>query len=87
MTTMSIRVDEVEKQQAAAVAEYYGFDLSSVTRAFWKQMIREQRIPLSLGNAEPNAESLESLREIDGMAASGMRRFAGVEDALASLKA
>ena len=87
MTTMIIRVDEAEKQQAAAVAEYYGFDLSSVTRAFWKQMIREQRIPLSLGNANPNAESLESLREIDEMAVSGAQRFADVEDALASLKA
>ena len=87
MATMSIRVDETEKQQAAAVAEYYGFDLSSVTRAFWKQMIREKRIPLNLGSYEPNDESLKSLAEVDKMIENGSQRFATVDDALASLKA
>ena len=49
MTTMTIRCEEKDKIAAQQVAEYYGFDLSSVTRAFWKQMGRTHRIPLDLG--------------------------------------
>ena len=56
MTTMTIRCEEKDKIAAQQVAEYYGFDLSSVTRAFWKQMGRTHRIPLDLGNEEPNNE-------------------------------
>ena len=86
MVTMSIRIDEEEKKQAAKIAEYYGFDLSSVTRAFYKQMIREKRIPLNLGNYEPNEETIESLRESEEMAKAGVSRFKTVEETIASLK-
>lgn len=71
MTTMTIRCSEVDKKAAAAVAEYYGFDLSSVTRAFWKQIARTRRIPLDLGNEEPNEESLKSIFEVDDIMAAG----------------
>lgn len=71
MTTMTIRCDERDKREAARVAEYYGFDLSSVTRAFWKQMGRTGRIPLDLGNEEPNEESLEAIREAERMMRDG----------------
>ena len=71
MATMTIRCDEADKRAAAQVAEYYGFDLSSVTRAFWKQMGRTGRIPLDLGNEEPNEESLASIHETEGILARG----------------
>lgn len=71
MTTMTIRCNEADKKAAAAVAEYYGFDLSSVTRAFWKQMGRTRRIPLDLGNEAPNEESLKSILEADDILAAG----------------
>lgn len=56
MATMTIRCDDADKKAAAAVAEFYGFDLSSVTRAFWKQMARTQRIPLDLGNGPSSSD-------------------------------
>lgn len=87
MATVCIRVDDAVKKQAAEIAQYYGFDLSSVTRAFWKQMIRENRIPLTLDCYEPNEESLESIKEIDNMIASKTARFDNVQETLASLKA
>lgn len=71
MATMTIRCNDVDKKAAAEVAEYYGFDLSSVTRAFWKQMARTRRIPLDLGNEEPNADSLQSISETEAMLATG----------------
>ena len=71
MATMTIRCDEADKKAAADVAEYYGFDLSSVTRALWRQMARTRSIPLDLGYREPNEESLESIREADAIMAAG----------------
>lgn len=71
MATMTIRCSEADKKAAAEVAEYYGFDLSSVTRAFWKQIGRTRRIPLDLGNEMPNEESLKSILEADDILAAG----------------
>lgn len=71
MTTMTIRCDEEDKKAAAEVAEYYGLDLSSVTRALWKQIARTGRIPLDFGNYEPNAESLRSIQEADRIEEAG----------------
>ncbi len=72
MTTSSVtvRVDEATKQAAASIAEDFGFDLSSVTRAFYRQIVREQRIPLNLEYPKPNKESLESLKETEKLIAS-----------------
>ena len=63
--TYPIRVDDALKRDAARVAEYYGFDLASVTRAFWKQMVRTESIPLTRRSEEPNEESLEAIRETE----------------------
>ena len=70
-SSVTIRVDSDVKEGAARIAEHFGFDLSSVTRAFYKQMIRENRIPLNLSDPEPNAESLEAIREADEIIAAG----------------
>lgn len=89
MGTMTIRCSDVDKKAAAEVAEYYGFDLSSVTRAFWKQMARTRRIPLDLGNEEPNEESMRSIREADEILASGGtgRSFSSGRDLLDAARA
>lgn len=57
MSSVTIRVDTATKEAAASIAEDFGFDLSSVTRAFYRQMVRERRIPLTLSYPEPNEES------------------------------
>ena len=82
MTSYTLRIDEADKQAASAVAEYYGFDLASVTRAFYKEMIRSHSIPLSLGRGEePNEESLQAIREAEEFFASGEKgRFTNAHD-------
>ncbi len=86
-TTVTIRLDASDKEQAAEIADYFGFDLSSVTRAFYKQMIRERRIPLDLSMPEPNEESLQAMREADDFFASGKpARFKTAADMIASLE-
>lgn len=70
-STLTIRLDDELKRGAAEVADYYGLDLSSVTRAFYKQMVNTRRIPLTFAPEEPNEESLAAIAEGDAFLASG----------------
>ena len=70
-SSVTIRVDSDVKEGASRIAEHFGFDLSSVTRAFYMQMIRENRIPLNLYDPEPNDESLEAIRETEEIVRRG----------------
>ena len=65
--TLTMRIDSDLKKGASEVAEYYGLDLSSVTRAFYTQMVRDRAIPLNLGCSieAPNAETLAAMREAE----------------------
>jgi DNA-damage-inducible protein J len=64
-------VDEQTKRDVVEIVEDFGLDLSSVTRAFYRQIVRERRIPLTLSYPEPNEESLESIRDAEAILASG----------------
>lgn len=80
-STLTIRLDNELKRGASEVAAYYGLDLSSVTRAFYKQMVNTRRIPLTFAPEEPNDESLEAIAEGDEFLASGKPgRFANGRD-------
>lgn len=84
-TTLTIRMDDDLKREASEVADYYGLDLSSVTRAFYKQMVNTRRIPLTFAPEEPNDESLEAIREGDAFLTSGKKgRFTNGSDLIAA---
>lgn len=86
--TLTIRVDDDLKREASEVADYYGLDLSSVTRAFYKQMVNTRRIPLTFAPEEPNAKSLEAIREGDAFLTSGKEgRFGTGADLVAAAMA
>lgn len=70
-STLTIRIDEDLKREAAEVVAYYGLDLSTATRAFYKQIVNTRRIPLTFAPEEPNDESLEAIAEGDRFLASG----------------
>ncbi len=71
MATITVRLSDELKSDASEVAEYYGLDLGSVTRAFYTQMVRERSIPLNLRSYEPNDESLRAIAETDAAIESG----------------
>ena len=87
MTTASvtIRVDEATKRAASAIAEDFGFDLSSITRAFYKQIVREQRIPLSLEYPKPNQESQDSIKAAEKIIAEGRPGYATADEMFAAM--
>ena len=70
-STLTIRLDDSLKRDASNVASYYGLDLSSVTRAFYKQMVNTSSIPLTFTRDEPNAESVEAIEEGNEFLSSG----------------
>lgn len=78
--SVTIRVDEATKSAASAIAEDFGFDLSSVTRAFYRQMVREQRIPLNLEYPKPNRESADSIRDADAIIAEGRKGYSSADE-------
>lgn len=80
MASVTIRVDEKTKNEAAKIVEDFGFDLSSVTRAFYRQIVREQRVPLTLSYPEPNAESFESIRQADEIIAARGHGYKSAEE-------
>lgn len=71
MASVMIRVDDETKAEAIEIVEDFGFDLSSVTRAFYRQIVRERRIPLSLSYDVPNDETIAALREGAEILATG----------------
>lgn len=84
-SSLTIRIDDDLKREASEVADYYGLDLSSVTRAFYKQMVNTRRIPLTFAPEEPNSESLEVIREGDAFLLSGKKgRFDSGADLIAA---
>lgn len=42
MATITVRLSDELESDATEVAEYYGFDLGSLTRAFYTQMVHGQ---------------------------------------------
>ena len=86
MGTVTVRVDDETKRLASDIAEDFGFDLSSVTRAFYKQMVRERQIPLNLSYEQtPNAETLVSLKQADEILQSGQSRFNDADEMFEAL--
>lgn len=85
MASVTIRVDEETKKEASRIVEDYGFDLSSVTRAFYRQIVRENRIPLNLSYEEPNQDPLESIREADAIIAKGGPGYKSAEEMFSAM--
>ena len=80
-STLTIRLDDSLKEGAARVVEYYGLDLSTVTRAFLTQIVNTNTIPLSFDYEQPNEESLEAIRETEQMIRTGKgRSFTNAHD-------
>lgn len=85
MSTVTIRIDDTTKRDVSNISKELGLDISAVTRAFYKQIQRENRIPLNLGFDIPNDETLEAMREAEEILESGQHRFKNSEEVFESL--
>ena len=58
--SVTIRVEESTKRAVRAIAENFGFNISSIARAFYKQIEREGKIPPRLAEyLEPDKKPLK----------------------------
>lgn len=84
---VTIEIDSDTRDAASDVVEYFGLDLASVTRAFYKQIVREHRIPITLSDPEPNDESLEAIRETEKLKAANGPGYRTEAELLAEIQA
>lgn len=75
--SVTIRVEESTKRAVCAIAEDFGFDISSITRAFYKQIEREGEIPPEprrVPGARQEAAEVNALRKTSAFAEKDARR-------------
>ena len=70
MSQVTVRISDADKQQVDHIVKELGLDMTTVTRAFYKQIIREQRIPLDFSLDLP-VETEEALEESRRLAMRG----------------
>ncbi len=64
MSQVTVHISDADKQQVDYIVKELGLDMTTVTRAFYRQIIREQRVPLdfSLGLPAETEEAMEESR-------------------------
>ena len=73
------------KEQAANIAEDFGLDLSSVTRTFYRQIVREHGIPLNLFYPDAPQKIVEALDEARTIVSKKSARFDNANEMFESL--
>ena len=66
---MTIRMEPELKAQAAALFKSLGMDLSTATGIFYRQALRCHGLPFEVKLDEPNAETVEAIKEVMKMKA------------------
>lgn len=67
-TNISIRMDADLKAQADTLFNELGMNLSTAFNIFVRQSLREGRIPFDVSLNQPNAETIEAMREAERIA-------------------
>lgn len=88
MTAIStnIKIDPTLKQEAQALFESLGLNLSTAVNMFLRQSVREQAIPFRVGSPIPNVETLKAIEDArNGIGLS--RGFSSVAELMEDLDA
>ena len=64
MSQVTVHISDADKQQVDYIVKELGLDMTTVTRTFYRQIVREQRVPLdfSLGLPAETEEAMEESR-------------------------
>lgn len=62
---LQIRIDEDLKNQATALYESMGIDLSTAVRMFLKKSVAVQGVPFELRNEQKKAEARAAIKEMN----------------------
>lgn len=67
MANISIRMDDKLKKDAEELFEDLGLNLTTAVTIFFKQALREQRIPFEIYREISNKETLEAMKEVQSL--------------------
>lgn len=85
MSSVTIRIDDATKRDVSNIAKDFGLDISTITRAFYKQIQREHRIPLNLGYEVPNKKTLKAMKDTERIIKENSPRFNNTDELFESL--
>ncbi|MCD7763616.1 MAG: type II toxin-antitoxin system RelB/DinJ family antitoxin [Lachnospiraceae bacterium] len=66
---INIRMDSDLKKQFEAFCADMGMTMTTAFNVFAKKVVREYRIPFEIGAENPNAETIEAIKEVQQMKA------------------
>lgn len=64
----SISIDSDIKEKAQVLFSDLGLDLSTAVNIFFRQAVRENRIPFNIQREIPNADTIAAMKEVEAMA-------------------
>ena len=81
-STITIRVDENIKKEAASIFKEVGMDMSTAINIYLKQVIRSNGIPFPISADIPNAVTLNAIKEAEK---GGMASFSSIDELMEDL--
>lgn len=64
---VSIRIDAELKKQADTIFASMGLNITTAMNMFFRQVVRQGRIPFEIATDIPNAETVAAINEMDDM--------------------
>lgn len=81
-STITIRVDENIKKEAASIFKEVGMDMSTAINIYLKQVIRSNGIPFPISADIPNAVTLNAIKEAEK---GGLASFSSIDELMEDL--
>lgn len=86
-TNISIPMDTTIKEQADALFDSFGMNISTAFNIFVRQALREGRIPFEITLCHPNAETIHAMREAERIAADpSVKGYTDLDEFFSDLK-
>ncbi len=81
-STITVRVDDKVKKEAATVFKNVGLDMSTAINVFLKQVIRSNGIPFPISADIPNKVTLHAIKETEK---GEMASFSSIDELMEDL--
>ncbi len=81
-STITVRVDDKTKKEAATVFKNVGLDMSAAINVFLKQAIRSNGIPFPISADTPNKVTVQAIKEAEK---GEMASFSSIDELMEDL--
>lgn len=86
MANLTITLDDQDKKDISSFCDQIGITVSGLYNLFTKQVIREGRIPFTVGVDRPNRKTIKAMKEGDKIANDpNAKGYTNVKDLMEAL--